>query len=267
VCALWIELEKGLSSINANIAAAILALVGVFFTVERNRREKRREQFHDLRRDIYLTAADTFASAIQYLALLSQPDVTRAQGTKLLQEISRVIAKIHVVATKEVLHAVTRLHAEYFKHYQALTRDKVALEKMLDEVAMNKSAIQHLLGIEDRSIPGLSPMDIIARTKDLEVVNIIHARNIEKLQWQMIDKWSECPAQLDPLISQAILSMKHELGIEIDADWYSKMSRESTSGFVDASRNALAEARRDFDARVAERDQRRREAKATPASH
>lgn len=162
-----------------------------------------------------------------------------------------------------MLHAVTRLHAEYFKHYRALIRDKDALDKMFDDVAMNKKAMQHLYQIQDRSIPGLSPMDIIRHTEAMDQANHIHARNIEKLQWKMINDWSECPTQLDPMISQAVLSMKRELGIEIDADWYSKMSRASTAGFVDASRKALAEAKSDFERRVAQWEQRQKEAKAS----
>jgi len=47
-----------------------------------------------LRRDIYLGAAEAFGAATEYLAGLAQSEVTRAHGAKLVENLSRVTAKM-----------------------------------------------------------------------------------------------------------------------------------------------------------------------------
>jgi len=122
-----------LYQINPTVGASLIAFVGIVGSLWWNRVQQRRQQFLELRRDIYLGAAEAFGAATEYLAGLAQSEVTRAHGAKLVENLSRVTAKIHVVGTQEVVSAADRLLQEYMRHYFEL----VAQKDEADELTRN----------------------------------------------------------------------------------------------------------------------------------
>lgn len=244
----WIV--TSIMSINSTVAASLIALAGVIFTIDRNRRAQRRQQFLDLRRDIYLAAADAFASATQYLALLSQPEIKRSDGDQLLQTISGLVGKIHIVAGQDVLNAVTKLHEELMRCYRALIIQKDEIDEFIETQRTTNRELSRLSDVIDK-LQDPAVAQVFQRIQYLEQHSRIVDVNIYKTRWKMIDSWNECPAVLEPLTAAAVLAMKSELGIKIDKDWYSTLSRESAKRVVEETRSYLAEAKRTQETQMA----------------
>jgi hypothetical protein len=239
-----------LTLINPTVGASLIALIGVVLTLALNRRARRRQQFLDLRRDIYLAAADAFAASTQYLALLSQPEVKRSQGDQLLAAISGLVGKIHIVAGQQVLATVTKLHEELMRCYRALIIQKDELDEFIETQTTTSRELNRLSGAIDKIQQPAIPQ-VFQRIQYLEQHNRLVDVNIYKTRWNMIEKWNDYPEVLEPLTAAAILAMKKELGIKIDKEWYAGLSRDSAGRTVEEIRKYLVDAKGAQEAQMA----------------
>jgi hypothetical protein len=230
-------IKSWLTEINPTVGASLIALVGIVVSLWWNRVQQRRQQFLELRREIYLGAAEAFGAATEFLAGIAQPEVTRAHGAKLVESLSRGTAKIHVVGTQEVLSAVDRLLQEYMRRYFALILEKDEADELSRNIGDYQAAIKgHYELLERRE---LDHSEILHRIQGLDTAEAITSHNLYKLQWKMIHHWMECPPALAPLEAQVVLAIKRELGIKIQAQWYRAASSARAAGVVEMVRAYL----------------------------
>ncbi len=208
--------------INPTIGAALIGVVAGLAALVGNRLEKKRQEFLELRRGIYLAAADAFSSGITYLSTMSEPAVTQTQGREILDSVSRVAAKVHIVATRPVVEAITTLQHALNVHYRALIVYKREADELASSLAENGQIIQRAIQMLQNPPP--NHVQIFGRVQALQKENRELGAKLHDLHWRMIDEWIERQPTLAAPISQAVLAVKKELGINIDAEWYSRMN-------------------------------------------
>ena len=164
-----IPIGKWLQAIHPTVGAALITVVAGVLALIGNRWENKRQEFLELRREIYLGAADAFSSAITYLSLMSDPAVTQASGREAFDAVGKLVAKVHLVATKPVIETITEL--QYL-----LIRDHLALRKVKSDVEELTGRLQENLGIIQRAIqmlqsPPPNHAQIFARVQELQAEN------------------------------------------------------------------------------------------------
>lgn len=226
---------------NPTVGASLIALIGIFASLWWNRVQQRRQQFLELRREIYLGAAEAFGAATEYLASIAQPEVTRAHGAKLVEALSRLAAKIHVVGTQEVVCAADRLLQEYMRHYFELVGQKDEADELTRNIVQYRDALKgHYCLLQRKE---LDHLQILGRIQILDACDATASHNLYRLQWRMIHRWMECPPALAPFEATVVLAVKRELGIKIQADWYASASKTRAESAVTLRRDYLEKSR------------------------
>ena len=220
------EIARMIAQINPTIAAALIALLGGLLALAWNRRENRRQEFHDLRRDIYLEAAEAYSAMITYMNSMSSHLVTSSQGQLVLERLLKCSAKIHLVAERRVIESTVALIGNLITSFNDLSRIKAQSEDLLREINRKIPVIQDGKKLTFAPPTGTNSRELVEVVIQLEKENTSAAAQVHSLAWQMIDTWTERYSGMAPLVSQAVLAVKDELKISVDHDWYSQMTTD-----------------------------------------
>jgi hypothetical protein len=152
------------------------------------------------------------------------PSVTQTNGREIIDALSKVEAKVHVVATRPVIEAITKLAHVVSTHYRQLLVHKREADELLGRLTENGQIIQRAIQILQNPPPNHA--QIFERVQTLQKENREMDTKLYDLRWRLIDEWIERQPTLAEPISKAILAVKEELGIAIDAEWYARMTAD-----------------------------------------
>lgn len=224
----WIESPLSwISSINPTIGAALLTIVAGGIALYWNRWERKRQEFLELRRGIYLATADAYASEINFLSLISDPSTTQVQGRQIMETMSKVNAQINLVATKPVIEAMAHLQHALHSHHRTRIVLKIEADELAVRLAENGQIIQRAIQMLQPQPPPPNHREIFQRIQTLQEQNRGFGQSLTLLRWRMIDEWLDIQPTLACVISTAVIAVKQELGIDISAAWYTRMTAES----------------------------------------
>jgi hypothetical protein len=225
-----------IAEINPTMGAALLTLIGGALALLWNRWEKRRQEFHDLRRGIYLEAGEAYSAMMTYLNSMSSHVVSRAQGQPILERVLQCSAKIHLVAERKVIESTVALVDKLATAFSDLSRMKEQSEDLLREINGKLTVIRDGNKMIFDPPTGTNSREIAHLVIRLEKENIEAAAKVDSLAWQMIDLWTERYAAMAPFVSQAVLAVKAELKVSVDQAWYTDMT---TDGFAEHTRRRI----------------------------
>jgi hypothetical protein len=134
----------------SGLIASFLTLTGVFFSNRGNTKrlllqlkhdadENQRERTAELRRDVYLLAAEELTKANRHLATLTQIDLSKVNAADGLQGFFAAIAKLQLVTEPDTSMLVNNLSAAYNELFLRMMADLTSIQNAKSDIAINES--------------------------------------------------------------------------------------------------------------------------------
>ncbi|QBC32249.1 hypothetical protein [Pandoraea sp. XY-2] len=213
----------------------------------------------ELRRDVFLPAAEGAAAAIVVSAKMLNPETKQEEITAEGAKIVKAINALHVVASTETLENAIDLGTQIGT---LLTRMEILRAKMLKRSADLKA----VAGVVDREIQNGNALVEMMKANNLGNASLDQEKKIQgqwKLHQQMLTGWMEQRDQLHetlrgealeahaaweamitemaPYQTRTLLALRKELGFPINENSYQRRldeARETAKKLLDDSRNA-----------------------------
>ncbi len=213
--------------------------------LEQDRDLKNQEREMSLRKDVYLSAAETIWAGLSAIGRFSNLDIPHDKVIEAYSEKSYVIAKIHIIAKDETLKAVVAVINELNAAYLRLTVKRVSLFAQKEQIVILKNQISSFAQKRDRmlelikqfNIEGCADKhrwDVLQRNFDFEQGRISDtikqcdavAADLSSRQFEYIKECISESIRLSPLLVPAVCAVRKELELPISEEMYIEMIEE-----------------------------------------
>lgn len=226
------QTRAALIGAGATVLSVIAAVIGVLLKLAWDRKKHTQEHLLNLRRDVYLSAADSIASAFQSLVSLGGPSAKIEDIQDRFSGLSGVIGKIHILGNRRSVKTILELQQGFVRCYAKLGWEKAFIqqEEKQNQIDSNTIAIARLekqrddatANSDEKLASGLSKQISTLRNRDLK-----DRLELFDHQIALIKHTAAELTALEPLYSEAILALKADLGLVIDEDWYREEARRA----------------------------------------
>jgi predicted nucleic acid-binding Zn-ribbon protein len=228
----------------SGILGALLALLGVNMQLRYNAKERERERQMQLRRDVYLEAAEGVAGSMDYFFRYTRADITLSQIGDSTAMRTGWLNKVYTVASLDTIEAFAEASAALAASSLDLVRIRITVEEVLGNVKIEQQRIESIQKYQEQI---KSTVAAIANEPPSQQV----LSRLEELQRQMDDSWSQIRdsgAKLDWLTTEhwrllrvlleqavnyaigyqkklrlALLSLRRELELPLDSQAYEQL--------------------------------------------
>lgn len=238
-----------------------------------------------LRKEVYLPAAEAIGRAQDFLGKSPLLDLTQEQALAVVNHVLGALGKAQLVASQASLEPLMAVAAEFTASYAALQARRQPLLRLKAEIAELSSAIEHLAVERDYLLSRLTRLAAERGSEQAELWRQL-SRRFDKLHQEigsMLGKRKDRTVELAQLEHEfaveaqqralrlaklgvpAYLALREELQLEIDATRFQALARRSI-GEIERSIRSLTEAKRARPGlrRVDGRQSERREPIITP---
>ena len=118
----------------AAIGGSALTLFGVFLQLVHDGKQRNRERELNLRRDVYLPAAEEFAATVSYIVRLPNIDLDEQGKMEPVPGFMKIAAKINIVGSNETIVATNTLVSKIDSVFVPLMSKKLPLAKLKSEI-------------------------------------------------------------------------------------------------------------------------------------
>lgn len=156
-----------------------------------NARQRERDRHMQLKRDVYLEAAEGLAATVDYVMQNTRADIPLG-GVKPPNERPGWLYKIHLVAATDTLIAFNDAGATAAAAAMDVFTYRITVAELADDIAIVRSAIDRLQQFQEE-------MRSEARNMNIEVPS---ERNLQRLEWiqqQLDESWVQLKAETDKL--------------------------------------------------------------------
>jgi hypothetical protein len=198
---------------------ALIALGGVLFNIRSNRKSDREERYLNLRREVYLDAARTYASAIQLLTGTLLPEgQPPEQIRQLSNDLGAAVGKIMIVGNERTIRAWSELQNTFLSIFAQLATVSMPYR----ETALAYMKIKGECEAADASDRSAAAFRTLMACGDLL-----------KEQIRLVKTVADQCKKLQPLTTEATLAAKKELGIGVDEAQFRKLMEQASVELYD----------------------------------
>lgn len=228
----------------SGILGAMLALLGVNLQLRYNAKERERERQMQLRRDVYLEAAEGVAGSMDYFFRHARADIPLGQIGDNVAMKTGWLNKVYTVASLDTIEAFAEASAALAASSFDLLRIRVTVEEVSSNVKIEQQRIENIQKYQEQI---KSTAAALANEPPSQQV----LSRLQELQRQMDDSWSEiraAGAKLEELTAEhwrllrllleqavnyaigyqkkfrrAILSLRRELELPLDSQAFEQL--------------------------------------------
>jgi hypothetical protein len=224
----------------ATFATAALTLLGVGIGLYVNRRSQQEERRLTLRREVYLNAANRYATSAQLLSSMPDPTIEiRTAAAPILGEFAAAVAQVQLVGHDRVIKASVALHREYTNIYLAMVTKRMRLEELKNTLNANNARLAQIsnLRLQAESAVTIASQEFARIQKQNAELSYELLDEQLRLTKEVIGEYDK----LLPFSMEATLSAKQEFGIRIEEIRYTQFMTESAQAMKDSVSRALKE--------------------------
>jgi len=248
----------------AALTASALTLGGVFLSnrsstkrlklqLMHDAQEKDKDRKNDLRKSVYIRAAEEIVNAFQHLATLTQQDLTEVNIGSGLKGLSVAASQAGLIASSETSKAISELMSGFMESFFKLSSELMPLQDVRTDINIlngqyeNRSAnVQRLLlEMEERNKTG--QMDQVSWDAIKQMFDF-NQSECERISNERDSKWSEFNRlqlnftkaaivelkSISLLTIPALIGIRKEMDLETDEEEY-KLQLEKQFNKMDLS--------------------------------
>lgn len=245
------------------IIGALIGIVATRMQLNHNSEERRLDRQAEIRRAVYLEAAEAIASSSEMLAGIAKANVFSKDFNTIVDGYTAAINKVHLIGTPETIKAVAGYSAAFSKLTLYLISKKVPLAKMqidvdsLDNMISNTTALRDEYSAKFHECIRNDPGD----TKRSEFYHNMFVQISDRLTNMFTEKVEKCRKQFDlvqefgielanvnatlaPYLKNACIAVRNEMGNPIDEKEYERILEETTEGMPEYLKGFFADLRK-----------------------
>ena len=209
---------------HPTVAASLLALAGVGLGLWQNRAAIRRQHLLVTRREVYLDSCDVTAESIAYLLTMVQS--TAAEGLKIMQKLGGMNGKLHLIATRKTLERADKYLSAFLNEYMNAATPKTKLEMNRIEVELASAQIKAL---QNAAPPPSRASEFVSAIVAWNNRIIELSEESQTLTVETIAATAHSAEKLDPLATEVTLSMREEIELGIDPNWFRDLRKTAVA--------------------------------------
>ena len=218
----------------ATLFSVMAAVFGVLMKLRWDRKKHTREHLLNLRRDVYLSAADTISAAVQSLVSLADPSVNVEDGRARVSALGGVVGKIHLLGDRRTIKAILALLQGFTGAYARILfeRSFFQWQEKQTQIDSNAAELAELEKQRDRAKAENQQETVALLSRDisrLHTLGIKTFREVMNKRLSLLTLATEKIVSLEPLFSEFILALKADLRLQIDEKWYREEAKASSA--------------------------------------
>lgn len=235
------------------VLAALTTLFGVSLNhlvqiVGQRKREKDKREF-EIRRDIYLEFAEGIAKNWARLSKLLRFDIEEKELQASANDFVAAGNKVRIVGSAKTVECFEQLFAEFAKFELSIRQDRLGINARISEIRQIDEAFrknQETMTQINTYLQNLKPSGMFNTWTDQDNTQIqnmrqqfgslnnqntalvatraTHSQELLQVEIDYRKKYIRGIASLRPITTEMMLSVRAELGVDIDEDWYRRLS-------------------------------------------
>lgn len=177
--------------VGATLIGIVATLIGIAIQLRFNARQRERERQMQLRRDVYLEAAEGIAGSVEYLMQHSRTDVPLG-AVPAPKERPGWLYKIHLVASTDTLIAFNDAGAATAAAALDVFGHRVAVAEVSDDIAIVRATSERIQRFQEE-------MKAEPRAIDKSVPSERTLNRLEWIQQQLDESWRQLEAETSKL--------------------------------------------------------------------
>lgn len=207
--------------------------------------QKELERLYALRREVYLPFIDAMSNAVSFVPTIPTCPIEAIQTLSQLAELARHFSRVSVIAPPPVIEPVMRVVLYLQTVTTTLINRRWPIEEVASELCLNRNSVQWML---DRQKNLGQRMDAFVDTGEFKpqfkilfdqhtelgqevkrVLEIQESLNKKKagLELALLQQASRLLMPIREHTIPVMVSIRNEVGLPIDEDWYRRFSEES----------------------------------------
>ena len=251
------------------IGTIIGALIGFVTTktqLNHTAKERRLDREAEIRREVYLEAAEAIASSSEMLVGLMKANVFSKDFNTTVAGYTAAINKINLIGTPETIKAVANYSAAFSKSTLYLISKKIPLAKLQVDIDLLDSMITNTTALRDEYSAKFHE-SIRNDPSDIKKSEFFHNMFVDisnrltkmfndkveksKMQFELLQEFGlevvNVTASLAPLLKNACISVRNEMGNPIDEKEYENILQEATDKMPEYLKEFYADIRKHID--------------------
>lgn len=245
------------------IIGALIGLVTTKMQLNHNTKERRLDREAEIRRDVYLEAAEAIASSSEMLAGIAKANVFSKEFNTIVDGYIAAINKVHLIGTPETIKAVAGYSAAFSKSTLYLISKKVPFAKLQVEIDSLDSLISNTIALRDEYSAKFHEC-LRNDPSDIKKSEFYHQMFVDisdrltkmmdekveksKMQFELAQEYgmelANVNASLTPFMKNACIAVRNEIGNPIDEKEYEKILQETTEGMPEYLKGFFADMRK-----------------------
>lgn len=277
----WMEILKGIVPVATG---SLITLIGVglhsWFESDRlkkklqhdaEQREKERQM--DLRREVFLGAAEALGRQSEYINLYSKVDFDFWKDQEIIKGNIGAWNKIHLIAGIETIDAYTRANQSWANALLKLTKARLKIEEVKSELKSQEDLIAMLSAHRDEALASIRALGTSSNSP--QEMYQLHRRRFDELQGEIREEMAKkvelhsrlarllmeisivgmtCHVEFSQKLLAVNLAARREVDLPIDEQRYrelqtliAKESQEVSHAFVEEMKEWMSEQERKLD--------------------
>lgn len=241
----------------SGIVAAMITLFGVWLQSRSHYKRQQEQLQHDsdqrrteremaLRREVYLGAAEGAAKLQEYLGKFADTKLPQQDHGALLADSGAALSRVHLIGSIETLKAFRDIQNCFSRSALDLLERKALtnyvttriseVEARINELVQTRGQLLELIQTTKDSKDGKPLELLIPKFEEINSTIEQHLSTVEHLRKDLEDRQKQlmvdavsASAELGSYMGKAVITVRRELGLELDEQEYLGMSEESTN--------------------------------------
>jgi hypothetical protein len=204
----------------------------------------------DMKRDVYLGAAEATGKLLEYLSASSRMDVSEDHRLELVRNCSGLLNRVHMVANKETIIAFGEVQLCFVSRLLSIERRRFAVDQKSREIHALREQIDNSTGRQARIaevLQGLGREIGFDASQGIPNSLLVEFQGlggrIQELQDSLGDAYDvllglqlnlanealEGGLEVSEKFAAAVLTARDELGLDLDEKWYRDFMNQSNN--------------------------------------
>jgi hypothetical protein len=212
------------------VLTALIALLGVVYSLRKHSERERENREIQMRREVYLAAAEAIAQADEYVRQFGNTQLSDAEHRSLIKDYAARTAKIHLVGDLRTITCLIEFNRKFFEITAVLALERGLIMKMKSEVETHGMRIREFQDASKARLNNnqMPPADFQQAIETLRVMDETFrkaVRDLEKQSLAVFRQSFELANQLGKIEIEGVTAMRSDLKFDIDSESYVAMMR------------------------------------------
>ena len=277
----WVEILKGIVPVATGSLITLIG-VGLHSLFESDRLKKKlqhdaeqreKERRMDLRREVFLGAAEALGRQSEYINLFSKVDFDFWKDQEIIKGNIGAGNKVHLIAGIETIDAYTRANQSWANALLKLTKARLKIEEVKSELKSQEDIIAMLSAHRDEALASIRALGTSSNSS--QEVYQLHRRRFDELQGKIQEEMARkvelhsklarllmeismvgmaCHVEFSKKLLAVNLAARREVDLPIDEQRYRELqtliaeeSQEVSHAFVKEMKEWISEQERKLD--------------------